>query len=343
MRIAYDVTPLSHPRTGVGNYILGALKGMLAADRGTPEHELIAFGPVSIRGRRLLDGALAGLAVEQRIVTVPFAHATRRAWGALGRPPVERFLGRIDVLHFSDWMLPPQRTAVRATMVHDLGPLRFPERLHPRTVSMHTATAREAAKCDIVFTNSSFTANDVVERLGIPLERLRVAYPGVDDRYRPEGERRDLGRPYVFTTATEDWRKNRGTAELAVRLLNGELTLAALGHGSLGYVREEELPALYRGASVFAYPSRFEGFGMPVIEAMACGVPCVVSSHPSLDEACGDAAVRADPASPEEFADGIRRALADRDELVQRGLEHARRFTWLETGRIHLQGYADAL
>ena len=343
MRIAYDVTPLSHPRTGVGNYILGALKGMLEAPRGMPEHELIAFGPVSIRGRRLLDETLAGLAVEQRIVTVPFAHAVRRAWGTLRRPPTERFLGRFDVLHFSDWMIPPQRTGVRATMVHDLGPLRFPERLHPRTVSMHTATMREAARCDLVFTNSSFTANDIVEQLGIPAERLRVAYPGVDDRYRPDGNLRDLGRPYVFTTATEDWRKNRVTVELAMRLLDGELTLAALGHGSLGYVRDEDLPALYRGASVFVYPSRFEGFGIPVIEAMACGVPCVVSSHPSLDEACGDAALRADPESPEEFADGIRRALADRDELVQRGLVNARRFTWLEAGRIHLQSYADAL
>ena len=125
--------------------------------------------------------------------------------------------------------------------------------------------------------------------------------------------------------------------------IDGELAFAALGHGSLGYVSDDELPALYRGASVFVYPSRFEGFGIPVIEAMACGVPCVVSSHPSLDEACGDAAVRADPESPEEFADGIRRALADRDELVERGLDHARRFTWLETGRFHLQSYADAL
>ena len=341
MRIAFDVTPLSHPRTGVGNYILGALKGMLQAGAG--EHELVAFGPVSIRGRRLLDATLDGLAVDRRILTVPFAHATRRAWGALGRPPAERFLGRFDVLHFSDWMFPPQRSGVRATMVHDLGPLRYPERLHRRTVSMHTATAREAARCDLVFTNSSFTANDVVERLGLPGERVRVAYPGVDERYRPDGERRDLGRPYVFTTATDDWRKNRGTVERALRLVGGDLMLAALGHGSLGYVPDEELPALYRGAEVFAYPSRFEGFGIPVVEAMACGVPCVVSSHPSLDEASGDAAVRADPDSPEDFADGIRRALAERDELVERGLLHARRFSWFETGRIHLQSYADAL
>jgi glycosyltransferase involved in cell wall biosynthesis len=341
VRIAYDVTPLSHPRTGVGNYILGALTGMVAAAEGG--HELVAFGPVSIRGRRLLDESLAGLAVDRRIVTVPFAHATRRVWGTLGRPPAERFLGEFDVMHFSDWMVPPQAAGLRATMIHDLGPLRYPERLHPRTVSMHTRTAQEARACDLVFVNSSYTAEDVAERLGVDADRIRVAYPGVGERYGPDGDRRDLGGPYVFTTATEDWRKNRGILELAMRTLDGELSLASLGHGGLGYVPDDGLPALYRGAAVFAYPSRFEGFGIPVVEAMACGVPCVVSSHPSLDEACGDAAVRADPDSPEEFAAGIRRALAERAELVARGFAHARRFTWLETGRIHLRSYADAL
>jgi glycosyltransferase involved in cell wall biosynthesis len=338
VRIAYDVTPLSHPRTGVGNYILGALKGMLQAAAG--EHELVAFGPVSIRGRKLLDAALDGLAVDKRVLTVPFAHLTRRAWGAIGRPSAERFLGAFDVLHFSDWMIPPQSAGVRATMIHDLGPLRYPERLHPRTVRMHTGTATEAATCDLVFTNSEFTAADVVERLAVPRERVRVAYPGVDARYRPEGERRNSGHPYVFTTATDDWRKNRATLAAALDLLDDCLTLVTSGDGHLP---ADELPALYRGAEVFVYPSRFEGFGIPVIEAMACGVPCVVSSHPSLDEACGDAALRADPESPEEFAEGIRQALADRDRLVAKGLAHARRFDWLETGRIHLQSYADAL
>ena len=341
MRIAYDVTPLSHPRTGVGNYILGALKGMVEAGDG--EHELVAFGPVSVRGRKLLDETLEGLPLERQIATVPFGHVVRTAWTRLGRPHAERFLGPLDVLHFSDWMVPPASPRVRATMIHDLGPLRYPERLHRRTVSMHTATARAAADCDVVFTNAEFTASDVAERLEIPRERIRVAYPGVDARYRPEGERRDLGRPYVFTTATEDWRKNRSVAEAALRLVDDDLLLASLGAGGLGYVADNELPALYRGAEAFVYPSRFEGFGIPVIEAMACGVPCVVSSHPSLDEACGDAAVRADPDSPEEFAEGITRALAEREGLVRRGLEHARRFSWLETGRVHLQGYAAVL
>jgi glycosyltransferase involved in cell wall biosynthesis len=333
VRIAYDVTPLSHPRTGVGNYILGALEGMVQEGG----HELVAFGPVSIRGRKLLDNTLAGLDVEQRIVTVPFAHATRRAWGALGRPATERVVGAFDVLHFTDWMRPPQRAGVRATMVHDLGPLHFPERLHPRTVRMHTTNAHEAQRCDVVFVNSEFTARDVTERLGIARERIRVAYPGVGSDFSPEGPRHDPGAPYVFTTATDDWRKNLE----GLRAVQTDQRLLALG--DLGYVDPARLPALYRGSSVFVYPSRFEGFGIPVVEAMACGVPCVVSNHPSLDEASGEAAIRVDPESPQAIADGIREAHARREELVPLGLDHARRFTWRETGRAHLQGYADAL
>ncbi len=339
MRIAYDVTPLSHPRTGVGNYILGTLKGMLAAANG--EHEIVAFGPVSVRGRGTLDEALSGIAVERRTATVPFGHAVRRAWSGLGRPPAERFIGDFDVLHFTDWMHPPQRHGARATMIHDLGPLHFPEHLHARTVRMHTTNAREARRCDVVFTNADYTARDIVETIGIPRERIRVATPGVDEVFRPEGERHDVGRPYAFTTATGDWRKNLGAVRTAWRLLGDDLALVALAE--LGFVEHGRLPALYRGASVFVYPSRFEGFGIPVVEAMACGVPCVVSSHPSLDEASGEAAIRVDPQDPEAIAAGVREAVARRDELVRLGFEHARRFTWAETGRIHLQGYADAL
>jgi len=338
VRVVYDVSPLTHPRTGVGNYIRGALAGMIRAGGG--EHEFVAFAPASIRGRERLDTALDGIDAERRIVSLPFAHAVRRTWGRIGRPSVERFVGSLDVLHFSDWMVPPQRNGVRATMIHDLGPLRFPEKLHPRTVRMHTRTAREARDCDVVFVNSHYTADDAVERARVPREKIRVAYPGVDPEFRPEGPRRE-GRPYAFTTATADWRKNVETVRAAWPLLGGELELVAAG--DLGYVPHDRLPELYRGAEVFLYPSRFEGFGIPIVEAMACGVPCVVSSHPSLDEASGDAAVRVDPESREAIAEGVREALRRRDELVARGLEHARRFSWIECGRVHLQGYADAL
>ncbi len=107
----------------------------------------------------------------------------------------------------------------------------------------------------------------------------------------------------------------------------------------LGRVTDEELARLYRGAAAVVYPSRFEGFGMPITEAMACGAPVVASSHPSLDEASGTAAVRADPDDPEAIADAIRTALSRRDELRALGLAHAATFSWRRTGEIFAEGY----
>jgi glycosyltransferase involved in cell wall biosynthesis len=356
MRIAWDVSPLSHPRTGVGNYVRGALAGLVEAVGG--EHEIVAFAPTSARGREAIPRALDGIDVDLRLQLLPFAHFWRQAWSRLGRPPVERFLGRVDVLHFSDWMYPPQRGGVRSTMIHDLVPLRFPQWVEGRTRRMHGAKYANAARtCDVVFTNSEFTKRDVTELLRVPEERIRVAPPGVDGRFRPDGDRAELGRPYVLTVATLEPRKNLATLAAAHRLLGGELALAVVGAEGwgerpelggpgvvrLGFVDDDELARLYRGASVFAYPSRFEGFGMPIVEAMASGVPVVASSHPSLDEACGDAAIRADPDSAEAFAAAIERALAERDRLVAAGLGHAAGFTWLRCGEAYLQGFSETL
>jgi glycosyltransferase involved in cell wall biosynthesis len=341
MRIVFDVTPLSIPRTGIGNYIRGSLAGLAEAAAG--EHEIVALAVTGPRGLRAIPAALDGIAVERRIQFLPLARIWRTAWSRLGRPPLERLVGRFDVLHFSDWWYPPQRAGVRATMVHDLIPLRFPEWVHPRTLRLHGPKYRNAARtCDLIFVNSQFTAGEVVDVLGVAAERVRVARPGIDEVFRPDGERAELGRPYVLALSPDEPRKNVGSLARALALADADLELVTVGPGGTrGYVSDEELAALYRGAALFAYPSLYEGFGIPVIEAMASGVPVVASSHPSLDEACADAALRADPFSPEELAAAIDRALAEQEELVRRGLEHARRFTWSGAGRIFLDAFAE--
>jgi glycosyltransferase involved in cell wall biosynthesis len=356
MKIAFDVSPLSHPLAGIGSYIQGSLGGLV--DAAGHRDEVVAFAPTSLRGPRRIRRALAQVDVELRLWPVPASHALRTAWSRLGRPAAERLLGRFDVLHFSDWMYPPQRGGVRATTIHDLVPLRFPEWVTPRTRAMHSRKYANAARtCDLVLVNSAFTGREVVELLHIPAERVQVAQPGLKPELMRDGPAADLGAPYALTVATLEPRKNLRTLLDAHRLLDGDLMLAVAGGEGwgeqprfdtrrvrrLGFVDDDELAALYRGAAVAVYPSRFEGFGMPIVEAMACGCPVVASSHESMDEASGDAAIRADPDDPEAIAAAIDTALAQREQLVVRGLAHAARFSWRRVGEIFLRGYEEAL
>ena len=324
MRIVVDVSPLSRPRTGIGNYIRGMVAGLAEAAGG--EHELVAFGPSGPRGRRRIREALAGLDVEVRTPLAP--HALRQAWSRSGRLPVERFVGRLDVFHFSDWMYPPQRAGLRATTVHDLVPLRFPDWVEPETLRMHGPKYEHAAQ----------TLRPDLRQLALHRRRggRAARRPGGTGRRRLPRDRPDLlaGRARQQTSAgrtcwvvgTLEPRKNLPALLAAFALLrrrHPELTLAlaglegweerpleAEGVRLLGFVSDEELARLYRGAAAFAYPSRFEGFGIPVVEALASGVPAVVSSHPSLDEASGEAALRVDPDDPEAFAETLEHALA---------------------------------
>ena len=358
MRIVVDVTPLSHPRTGIGNYMLGMLGGLAEAADG--QHELVLFGPTGPRNARRLWKALDPVPGERRLFVIPPpTNYWRTLWSRKERPTVELLAGKLDVFHFSDWMYPAQRAGLRTTTIHDLLPLHHPDWVDPRTRSLHVPKYRNAAAtCDLMFANSVFTADDVERTLGFSRERVVVAHPGIHRRFVPEGPKADLGAPYVFTAATLEPRKNldallaafaelrRGRPELQLAIAGaagwGGPEPSGEGVRALGYVGDEELARLYRGAEAFAFPSLFEGFGIPVVEAMASGVPVVASSHPSLDEASGGVALRADPDDPDAFAEALERAIDERETLVPAGLEHAQRFTWRACGEAMLRGYENA-
>ena len=350
MRIAFDVSPLSHPPTGIGNYIRGSLAGL--AESAGDEHEIVAFAPTSLKGPARIREALHGIPVATRLWPLPGSHAIRTAWSVLGHPAAERLLGPFDALVYTDWMTPPQRAGLRATTIHDLNPHHHPEWCTPRTVAMHRRKDADAVRaCDVVFTNSRYTAADASATLGIEPERLVVAHPGVGSEFVPEGDRAAFAGPYVLGVGTLEPRKNLARLVEAWRLLAGEHRLVLVGGAGWGdqqglddpgivlpgYVPGNALPAIYRGADDYVFPSLFEGFGIPVVEAMACGTPVVVSNHPSLDEACGSAAVRVDPHDSASIAAGIAEALVRAPELIAAGLGHAAQFTWRATGATMLE------
>ena len=338
VRIAYDVTPLSHPRTGVGNYILGALKGMLEAPG---EHELVAFGPVSIRGRHLLDEALAGLDVE----TTP-RHRSLRARDATrvggARPTAGRDMSSARSTSCTSATGCVRRSVqgVRATMIHDLGPLRYPGAPAPaHRAHAHGHRARGRQRGPRLRQLGVHRRRRCRTSRRSPRERIRVAYPGRRARRsRPRGRVTTTGRR---TSSPPPRPTGARTSRRCVR----QRRLIRSSHSAdLGYVDPTRLaeplprrggvrlPVALRG--VRHARRRGDGERRPVRRLVA-----PVAGRGGRRRGGARRSRRVRRRSPPASA----RRSSVASELVPRGLAHARRFTWLETGRVHLQSYADAL
>jgi glycosyltransferase involved in cell wall biosynthesis len=218
--------------------------------------------------------------------------------------------------------------------VHDLALLRYPDSF-PRWHRLYgRAGLREVLRsADALIAVSEFTKGEMLSLAGIPGDRVRVVPNGVESVFTPDGGAAEGD--YVLAVATLEPRKNLARAVEAARLASVELkVVGARGwggvnvHGWVGQIPDAELADLYRGARCVLYPSLYEGFGLPVLEAMACGTPVVTSRGTAMEEVAGGAAVLADPLDATSLADGIAEAKARRDELVSLGIARALAFTW---------------
>jgi glycosyltransferase involved in cell wall biosynthesis len=326
MKVGYDVAPLVLDNAGTARYVRGVLG------------ELRRRGDVDVR--ELTWGGGGRLIAAVRDV----------AWYPLALPLRAR---GVDVLHCTTFRAPLAAPAPYVVTVHDLAAVRFPElftawtRLYGRTL-----LARVLRGATRVLAVSEFTKRDVVELAGVPAGRIDVAYNAADtDVFRPDGPAAEGD--YVLAIGTLEPRKNLRRLVEATAGLGIELRIAgAQGWGGVevdapharwvGRPSDEELAALLRGAQCLAYPSLWEGFGIPVLEAMLCGTPVVTSEGSAMEEVAAGAAELVDPLEVESIAAGLERALGRRDELRAAGFERARAFGWERTADAVVESYRRA-
>jgi glycosyltransferase involved in cell wall biosynthesis len=325
MRVAIDVSPLAQTRAGTARYLKGLMRELERRDDVAVSAR--SFGGKSRTSTLARDG-----------IWYPFLLGRERA---------------ADVLHCPTYRGPLRSSIPLVVTVHDLAVLRHPEAFNrwtrtysPRVVPGVLRTARR------VIAVSQFTRRELVELLGVPDEKIRVVPNAVGEEFTREGpaEKGD----YVLAVGTLEPRKNLDRLVEAVRSTDRELrVVGARGWGGvevrgngvrwLGEVDDAELARLYRGATCVAYPSLYEGFGIPVLEAMACGVPVVTARGTAMEEVADGAAVLVDAGDPAEIAAGIERAAAERETLVPRGLERARAFRWDAVAAATVEVYREAV
>jgi glycosyltransferase involved in cell wall biosynthesis len=375
MRIALNAQLLyfgeSYRAAGISRYIAGLLQGVQAStgpDRFTaftgnqapPEGFWHAAGFRSQAARLPTDRPLVRILWEQ--IVQPWALAGCHA----------------ELLHSLAFVSPLAWRGPTVVTIYDLSFLRYPERFNAANRLYLTAmTGRSARQARRVVAISQSTKDDVVRLLGVPADRVDVVRPSLESRFQPPAAaavaafraQRGLPERFILFTGTLEPRKNLGTlleayaasvppvGDLPLVIAGGKgwfyrtifETVQRLGLEKRvlfpGFVSSAELPLWYGAADLFVYPSVYEGFGLPVLEALACGTPVVCSNTSSLPEAAGDAALLVDPADPAALAAGISRLLTDeslRREMRQRGLAHAAAFSQAEMGRRMLDVYHKA-
>jgi glycosyltransferase involved in cell wall biosynthesis len=360
----------SYRAAGINWYIYNLLRHL---PRAAHRHSFTAF-----LGDEEAARAFSGLRTEVSAISTA-RPAVRILWEQLVQP-LRLARSGIDLLHSMAFVQPVIMPCRGIVTIYDLTFILFPQGLQPwRRLYLKWGTSCSAARAERVIAISLSTKRDVVSLLGVPEDKVEVVPCGVDEDFHPRPgsdaldrlrDRRGLPRQMLLSVGTMEPRKNLNTLLQSYALLRGRMQIAPLvvagprgwRHEEVfstverlgleetvlfpGYVPREELPFWYNAADLFVYPSLYEGFGLPALEAMASGTPVVTSNTSSLPEVVGDAGLLVNPSDPEAMAEAIQKVLTDsdlRDSLRERGLERARAFTWDRAAQDTVAVYDRAL
>jgi glycosyltransferase involved in cell wall biosynthesis len=357
MRIGIDARPLSKQRTGIGNYVQGLVELL---PQVAPQHDYFLYS------NRDLEHPESEGTLHQ--IDRAFSRCPGAFW-LLGRGARLARRDALDIYWGTNAILPVGMPSgvLKVVTVYDMVWLRCPETTTRYNLFVQTMCARRAiADADCAIVISRTTQDELIQALGVPREKTQLVYPGVDDRYQAQDQvkaaeyiSRKYGVPrrYLATVGIVHPRKNQQFLVKVLGILkkNGQLDCPLLVVGPmgwknsplfreiqaagltesdirfLGYIPDEDMPLFYAGAQVFLFPTLYEGFGLPPIEAMACGAPVIASDSPCMPEVLGDAAILESLTSPERFATSIVRVLSDdqvRDALRTKGIQRAQRFRY---------------
>lgn len=366
MRIGIDISQIVYG-TGVSNYTRNLVAALLKIDKRSldlrsKKNNYVLFGG-SLRRLKGLKDFHAGLSGDSTLKTFPVPPMIADfLWNKLHMFPVENLIGNVDVFHSSDWTQPPTR-AFKVTTIHDLVPLRFPEISSPKIVAVHKRRLEWVKKeVDKIIAVSEFTKKEILELLDIPSEKI-VVIPEAPTRDGKQVSKKEIERVkrknkikknYLLVVGADQRKNIPAVIQAFDRLKHKDLSLVIVGRLwedvprvknviLLGHTSLDDLQALYSGAETLVYTSLYEGFGLPILEAMQAGCPVVTSNIGSMKEVAGDAAVLVDPTNPTQIADGIDEILSKRSDWIKKGRERAREFSWEKTAQATLNIYKEAL
>jgi len=357
MRIGIDISQVVYG-TGVSVYIENLVRSLLAVDR---ENEYLLFGGY-LRRKKDLERFASSLSGRFSLKLTLFPPTLADiVWNKFHILKIERFIGNVDIFHSPDWTAPPS-DAFKVATVHDLTPLKFSRITHPKLVSAHKARLKWVkAETDAIIVPSQETKKDLLE-LGFDEGRIRVIPEAPSAIFKPVGSEMisrlkktyGIGGKYILAVGVNPRKNTDRIIEAYEKVRAGEnLKLVIVGHPFLnrsaqrgvrylGHVPTGDLPGLYSGAEALVYPSLYEGYGLPILEAFACGCPVVTSNTSSMPEVAGDAAILVDPYSVSSIVEGIKKALGGPKGWAKKGFERVKDFSWERSALATINVYKEA-